>query len=140
MDNVGLVVSDLSAAVAFFTELGLELEGETSVEGPWVDGTVGLTDVRCDIAMMRTPDGHTRLEIAQYANPPATGGEADVPANTLGIRRLMFLVDDLDGTMRRLAPLGAELVGTVQEFENIYRLCYFRGPDGIMLALAQELG
>jgi catechol 2,3-dioxygenase-like lactoylglutathione lyase family enzyme len=140
MDNIGIVVDDLQAAIAFFIELGLELEGEMPVEGRWVDRIIGLTGARSDIAMMRTPDGHGRLELTKFRAPAAVRAEPeDAPANALGIRRIMFAVDDLDDTIARLRPHGAELIGEVEQYENSYRLCYLRGPEGIMLALAQQL-
>jgi catechol 2,3-dioxygenase-like lactoylglutathione lyase family enzyme len=140
MDNVLLVVDDLEAAIAFFAELGLELEGETTVEGEWVDRTVGLDGVRSDIAMMRTPDGHGRLELDRFHTPPAVRAEpVNAPVNTLGIRRIMFAVDDIEDVLARLQTLGAELIGEVVRYEDSYRLCYVRGPEGIMVALAEEL-
>jgi len=140
MDNVGVVVDDLQAAIAFFVELGLELEGETPVEGRWVDRIIGLAGARSDIAMMRTPDGHSRLELTKFRTPAAVRAEPeDAPANALGIRRIMFAVDNIDDTIARLRPHGAELVGEVEQYENTYRLCYLRGPEGILLALAQQL-
>jgi catechol 2,3-dioxygenase-like lactoylglutathione lyase family enzyme len=140
MDNVLLVVDDLEAAIAFFSELGLELEGETTVEGEWVDRTVGLDGVRSDIAMMRTPDGHGRLELDKFHTPPAVRAEpVNAPVNTLGIRRIMFAVDDIEDVLARLQTLGAELIGEVVRYEDSYRLCYVRGPEGIIVALAEEL-
>ncbi len=139
MDNVGIVVDDLKAAIAFFQELGLELEGEMTVEGSWVDRTVGLEGVRSDIAMLRTPDGHSRLELSKFHTPPATASEPNAPANRLGIRRIMFAVDDIEDVLARLQSRGAELVGEVSQYENTYRLCYVRGPEGILVALAEEL-
>jgi catechol 2,3-dioxygenase-like lactoylglutathione lyase family enzyme len=139
MDNVGIVVDDLKAATAFFLELGLELEGEATVEGRWVDRVVGLEGVRSDIAMMRTPDGHGRLELSRFHTPPATAAEPNAPVNTLGIRRIMFAVEDIDDVLARLQAHGAELVGEVVQYEDKYRLCYVRGPEGIMVALAEEL-
>jgi catechol 2,3-dioxygenase-like lactoylglutathione lyase family enzyme len=140
MDNVLLVVDDLKAAIAFFAELGLELEGETTVEGEWVDRIVGLDGVRSDIAMMRTPDGHGRLELDRFHTPPAVRAEpVNAPVNTLGIRRIMFAVDDIEDVLARLQTLGAELIGEVVRYEDSYRLCYVRGPEGIMVALAEEL-
>ncbi|MCA1571368.1 MAG: VOC family protein [Chloroflexi bacterium] len=140
MDNVLLVVDDLKAAIAFFVELGLELEGETTVEGRWVDRIVGLDGVRSDIAMMRTPDGHGRLELDKFHTPLAVRAEPeDAPVNTLGIRRIMFAVDDIDAVLARLRTHGAELVGEVMQYEDSYRLCYVRGPEGIMIALAEQL-
>jgi catechol 2,3-dioxygenase-like lactoylglutathione lyase family enzyme len=140
MDNVLLVVDDLKAAIAFFVELGLELEGETTVEGEWVDRIVGLDGVRSDIAMMRTPDGHGRLELDRFHTPPAVRAEpVNAPVNTLGIRRIMFAVDDIKDVLARLQTLGAELIGEVVRYEDSYRLCYLRGPEGIIVALAEEL-
>jgi catechol 2,3-dioxygenase-like lactoylglutathione lyase family enzyme len=140
MDNVLLVVDDLEAAIAFFVELGMELEGEATVEGPWVDRAVGLDGVRSDIAMMRTPDGHGRLELDKFHTPTAVRAEReDAPVNTLGIRRIMFAVDDIDDVLARLRSHGAELVGEVVQYEDQYRLCYVRGPEGIMVALAEQL-
>jgi catechol 2,3-dioxygenase-like lactoylglutathione lyase family enzyme len=141
MDNVLIVVNDLEAAKAFFTELGLELEGEATVEGPWIDRIVGFDGSRCDVAMMRTPDGHGRIELEKYHAPPAVrAGPQDAPVNALGIRRIMFAVDDLEATLARLQAHGAELIGEVVRYEDAYRLCYVRGPEGIMIALAQQLG
>jgi len=141
MDNVLIVVEDLEAATAFFTELGMELEAETQVEGPWVDSTVGLEDVRADITMMRTPDGHGRVELSRFHTPPAVRAEPEsAPANALGIRRIMFAVDDIDDVVARLRGHGAELVGEIAQYEDIYRLCFLRGPEGIILGLAERLG
>jgi catechol 2,3-dioxygenase-like lactoylglutathione lyase family enzyme len=139
MDNVAIVVDDLGAAIAFFVELGLELEGEATVEGRWVDRVVGLDGVRSDIAMMRTPDGHGRLELTKFHTPPATTAEPNAPVNTLGIRRIMFAVEDIEDVLARLQALGAELVGEVEQYEDSYRLCYVRGPEGIIIALAEQL-
>jgi catechol 2,3-dioxygenase-like lactoylglutathione lyase family enzyme len=140
MDNVGIVVDDLDAAVAFFTELGMELEGKAQIEGRWADRTVGLDGVRCDIAMMRTPDGHGGLELAKYHNPAAIGaGPHNPPHNTLGMHRVMFAVDDIDDVVARLGAHGAELVGEVAQYEDVCRLCYIRGPEGIIVALAEQL-
>ncbi len=140
MDNVGIVVDDLAAAIAFFVELGLHLEGETTVEGPSVDQMVGLGDVRTDIAMMRTPDGHGRVELMKFQRPTAVSAEPkNAPANTLGIRRIMFAVDDIDDVVARLQKHGAELVGEVAQYEDKYRLCYVRGPEGILVALAEQV-
>jgi catechol 2,3-dioxygenase-like lactoylglutathione lyase family enzyme len=140
MDNVGIVVDDLAAAIAFFVELGLELEGEAPVEGRWVDRVVGLDGVRIDIAMMRTPDGHGRLELTKFHRPTAVSSEPkNAPANTLGIRRIMFAVDDIDDVIARLHAHGAELVGELAQYEDKYRLCYVRGPEGIIIALAEQL-
>jgi catechol 2,3-dioxygenase-like lactoylglutathione lyase family enzyme len=141
MDNVGIVVGDLDAAVAFFAELGMELEGKAQVEGPFADRSVGLDGVRCDIAMMRTPDGHSRLELAKYRNPAAIDtGQQDQPHNTLGMHRVMFAVDDIEDTVARLRPYGGELVGGVARYEDSYLLCYVRGPEGIFVGLAEQLG
>ena len=141
MDNVLIVVDDLEAAKAFFLELGLELEGETLVEGPWVDRSVGLQNVRATIALMRTPDGHGRIELDKFHTPEAirTGSE-DAPVNTLGIRRIMFAVDDIDDVVARLRAHGAELVGELAQYEDQYRLCYVRSPAGFIVALAEQLG
>jgi catechol 2,3-dioxygenase-like lactoylglutathione lyase family enzyme len=140
MDNVLIVVEDLEAAKAFFVELGMELEGEATNEGPWVDRVVGLHDVRADIAMMRTPDGHGRLELAKFHTPPAVRAEPEsAPANALGIRRIMFAVDDVDDVVDRLRGHGAELVGEIAQYEDVYRLCFVRGPAGIILGLAEQL-
>ncbi|GAB3923705.1 VOC family protein [Kribbella albertanoniae] len=139
MDNVGIVVSDLDAAVAFFTELGLELEGKAQTEGPWVDQCVGLEGVVCDVAMMRTPDGSGRFELAQYQSPVAQPGPHNPPHNIVGMHRVMFTVDDIDEVLTRLRPHGGEVVGTVVQFQDTYKLCYVRGPEGIILGLAQQL-
>jgi catechol 2,3-dioxygenase-like lactoylglutathione lyase family enzyme len=139
MDNVGIVVEDLEAVAAFFVELGLELDGEATVEGEWVDRIVGLDGVRNDIAMLRTPDGHGRLELIKFHTPPATTAEPNAPVNTLGIRRIMFAVDDIEGALARLQTQGAELIGEVVQYEDKYLLCYVRGPEGIIVALAEEL-
>ena len=140
MDNVLIVVDDLEAAKAFFLELGLELEGETRVEGPWVDRSVGLQNVHATIALMRTPDGHGRIELDKFHTPEAirTGPE-NAPVNTLGIRRIMFAVDDIDDVVARLRAHGAELVGEVVQYEEMYRLCYVRSPEGFIVALAEQL-
>jgi catechol 2,3-dioxygenase-like lactoylglutathione lyase family enzyme len=141
MDNVLIVVEDLEAAKAFFVELGLHLEGETTVEGRWVDRVVGLENVKSSIAMMRTPAGHGGIELSRFHRPKAVGpSPKDAPANRLGIGRIMFTVDDVDDTLARLRPLGAELVGEVVQYEDVYRLCFIRGPEGIILGLAEELG
>ena len=139
MENVLIVVEDLEAAKAFFVELGMELEGQTPVEGRLVDRLVGLENVRCEIAMMRTPDGHGKLELTRFQQPPATTTEPNAPANRLGLRSVMFAVDDLDDVVSRLRACGAELVGEVAQYEELYRLCYVRGPDGILVGLAQQL-
>jgi catechol 2,3-dioxygenase-like lactoylglutathione lyase family enzyme len=140
MDNVLIVVDDLEAAKAFFAELGMELEGETTVEGPWVDRTIGLNDVRADIALMRTPDGHGKVELTRFHRPPAVRAEPErAPANTLGMRRIMFTVDDIDDVVARLRNHGAELVGEIAQYEDIYRLCFLRGPEGIIIGVAEQL-
>ncbi|MEA2682623.1 MAG: hypothetical protein QOK05_951 [Chloroflexota bacterium] len=141
MDNVGIVVDDLDAAVAFFTEIGMELEGRAQVEGPWVDRAVGLEGVRSDIAMMRTPDGHGKLELSKFHTPAATvAGSGNSQPNTLGMHRVMFTVDDIDDTVARLRAHGAELLGEVAQYESSYRLCYLRGPAGMIVALAERIG
>ena len=141
MDNVAIVVNDLDAAVAFFTELGMELEGKAQIEGPWADRTVGLDGVRSEIAMMRTPDGHSKLELTRYHAPAASSaGPENPPPNTLGLHRVMFAVDDVDDTVARLRTHGAELLGEVAQYESIFRLCYLRGPAGIIVALAEQIG
>ncbi len=140
MDHVGVVVDDLAAAIALFVELGLELEGEAAVEGSWVDRVVGLDDVRVDIAMMRTPDGHGRLELTKFHRPTAVSAEPkNAPGNTLGIRNIMFAVDDIEAVLARLRGHGAELIGEVGQYEDRYRLCYVRGPEGMIVALAEQL-
>ena len=141
MDNILIVVEDLEAAIAFFTALGMELDGETTtVEGEWVDRIVALEGVRSDIATMRTPDGHGRIELDKFHSPPAVrAGPEQAPVNTLGIGRIMFAVDDIDAVLARLQAIGAELVGEVVQYEDQYRLCYVRGPDGIVVGLAEQL-
>jgi catechol 2,3-dioxygenase-like lactoylglutathione lyase family enzyme len=141
LDNVAVVVDDLDGAIAFFTELGMELEGRATVEGDSVDRLVGLHGTRSDIAMMRTPDGHGRLELTRYQHPPAVGPDpGSEPANTRGMSRVMFNVDDLDDAVKRLAVLGGVLVGEIVRYEDAYRLCYLRGPEGIIVGLAEDLG
>src|SRR4051812_5708338 len=140
MDNVLIVVDDLEAAKAFFAELGMELVGETTVEGPWAGHVVGLDDVRADIAMMQTPDGHGRVELSKFHTPPAVRAEPEnAPANALGIRRIMFAVDDIDDVVARLRGHGGELVGEIAQYEELYRLCFLRGPEGIIIGLAEQL-
>jgi catechol 2,3-dioxygenase-like lactoylglutathione lyase family enzyme len=140
VDNVLIVVDDLEAATAFFVEIGMELEGEAPVAGLWVDRVVGLDDVRQDVAMLRTPDGHGRLELTKFHNPTAVTAEPkNAPVNTLGIRRIMFAVDDIEDVLARLRTHGAELVGQLEQYEDSYRLCYVRGPEGIIVALAEQL-
>jgi catechol 2,3-dioxygenase-like lactoylglutathione lyase family enzyme len=141
MDNVGIVVDDLDAAIAFFTALGMELEGRMPIEGSWAESVVGLDDMRSEIAMMRIPGAPGRLELVKYHAPAVITPEPRIaPANTLGLHRVMFAVDDIEDTLARLRPHGAELVGEVTRFEDSYLLCYLRGPGGIILALAEELG
>ena len=141
MDNVLIVVDDLEAVKAFFLELGMELEGQTPMEGRHIDRLVGLEGVRCEIATLRTPDGHGRIELDKYHAPAAIRMEpTDAPANAYGIRRIMFAVDDIDEVLARLREHGAELVGEITQYEDAYRLCYLWGPKGIMIALAQQLG
>lgn len=140
MDNVAIVVDDLDAAVAFFTELGMELEDRAEIEGRWAERVVGLDDMRSEIAMMRVPDGAGRLELTTYRSPALIdAGLAGTPPNTLGLHRVMFAVDDVDDTVERLRGHGAELLGEIVQYENVYRLCYLRGPGGIILALAEQL-
>ena len=140
MDNVGVVVADLDAAVAFFVELGLELEGRTVIEDEWADRIVALENQRVEIAMVRTPDGHNKLELMQYHRPDAVESQPrNAPVNTLGIRRFMFAVDDINDTIERLRPHGAELIGEVVRYGDMFLLCYLRGPEGIIVALAEEL-
>src|SRR6187401_2588437 len=141
MDNVGIVVEDLDAAIEFFTELGLELEGRAPVEGDWADGVTGLRGMRVEIAMMRTPDGHSRLEMSRFLAPRAVADHRGAPVNALGYLRVMFAVDDIDETLAGLRKHGAELVsGEVVQYEDAYRLCYVRGPGGVLIGLGQELG
>jgi catechol 2,3-dioxygenase-like lactoylglutathione lyase family enzyme len=140
LDNVGIVVADLDAAIGFFTDLGLELEGRAPVEGSWADRVTGLQGMRVEIAMMRTPDGHGRLELSRFLAPHVVADHRDAPVNALGYLRVMFTVEDIDATLLRLGRHGAELVGDVAQYENAYRLCYIRGPEGILVGLAQELG
>jgi catechol 2,3-dioxygenase-like lactoylglutathione lyase family enzyme len=141
MDNVLIVVEDLEAATAFFAELGMELEGETTVEGPWVDRTIGLKDVRADITMMRIPDGPGRVELTRFHRPAAVRAEPhDAPANALGIRRIMFAVEDIDDVVARLRTHGAELLDEIAQYGDDVRLCFLRGPEGIIIGLAEQLG
>ena len=139
MDNVGIVVEDLDATIEFFTELGLNLEGRVPVEGKWADDVTGLRNMRVEIAMMRTPDGHSRLEIAKFLAPQVVADHRTAPVNSLGYLRVMFAVEDIDDTLARLIKRGAELVGEVAQYEESYRLCYIRGPEGLLIGLAQEL-
>jgi len=141
MDNVGIVVEDLAATIAFFRELGLELEGRGIVEGAWAGRVTGLGDQRVEIAMMRTPDGHSRLELSRFLTPPVIADHRNAPVNALGYLRVMFAVDDVDETLARLREHGAELVSDgVVQYEDAYRLCYIRGPEGLLIGLAQQLG
>ena len=141
MDNVGIVVEDLDATIAFFRELGLELEGRAMVEGEWAGRVTGLGDQRVEIAMMRTPDGHSRLELSRFLAPRVVADHQNAPVNALGYLRVMFAVDDIDETLARLRKHGAELVSSeVVQYEDAYRLCYIRGPEGLLIGLAQELG
>jgi catechol 2,3-dioxygenase-like lactoylglutathione lyase family enzyme len=139
MDNTGIVVEDLDAAIEFFTELGLELEGRAPVEGDWADGVTGLRHMRVEIAMMRTPDGHSRLELSRFVAPPVVADHRRAPVNALGYLRVMFAVDNLDETLARLRTRSATLVGKVVQHQDIYRLCYIRGPEGILIGLAEQL-
>jgi catechol 2,3-dioxygenase-like lactoylglutathione lyase family enzyme len=140
MDNVGVVVEDLPAAIAFFRELGLELEGRGMVEGEWAGRVTGLGDQRVEIAMMRTPDGHSRLELSRFLAPPVVADHRNAPVNALGYLRVMFAVDDLDETLARLRKRGAQLVGEVVQYEDSYRLCYIRGPEALLIGLAEQIG
>jgi catechol 2,3-dioxygenase-like lactoylglutathione lyase family enzyme len=140
MDNVGIVVEDLDAAIAFFRELGLDLEGRAMIEGEWAGRVTGLSDQRVEIAMMRTPDGHSRLELSRFLAPPVVADHRHAPVNALGYLRVMFAVDDVDETLERLRLHGAQLVGEVVQYQDTYRLCYIRGPEGLLIGLAQELG
>lgn len=139
MDNIGIVVESLDAAISFFSELGLKLEGRAMIEGDWAGRITGLGSQRVEIAMMVTPDGHSRLELSRFLNPPVISDHRNAPVNALGYLRVMFAVEDLDDTLNRLRALGAELVGEVVKYEQVYRLCYIRGPEGILIGLAEEL-
>ena len=140
MDNVGVVVEDLPATIAFFRELGLELEGRAMVEGEWAGRVTGLGDQRVEIAMMRTPDGHSRLELSRFLAPRVVADHRNAPVNALGYLRVMFAVDDIDDTLARLRKRGAQLVGEVVQYEDSYRLCYIRGPEGLLIGLAEQTG
>ncbi|UMR28852.1 VOC family protein [Massilia sp. MB5] len=140
MDNVGIVVENLDAAIDFFSELGLNLEGRAPIEGDWADGVTGLHGMRVEIAMLRTPDGHSRLELSRFLAPPVAADHRSAPVNALGYLRVMFTVEDIDDTLERLSKRGAKLVGSVVRYEDAYRLCYIRGPEGILIGLAEELG
>ncbi len=137
---MGIVVDDLAAVTTFFVELGLQVQGEGMVEGDWVDRVVGLEHVRTEVAMLQTPDGHGRLELMKFHSPPAGGGDTQAPPNTLGLRRLAFAVDDIEATVAGLQARGAELLGKVERYEDSYRLCYVRGPEGIIIMLAEQIG
>ena len=139
MDNVGIVVEDLAAAIEFFRELGLELEGQATVDGEWSGRVTGLHDQQVEIAMMRTPDGQSRLELSRFVTPPVVADHRNAPVNALGYLRVMFAVDDIDDTLARLREHGAELVDEVVQYEDVYRLSYIRGPEGLLIGLAQEL-
>jgi len=139
MDNMGIVVEDLDATIDFFLELGLELEGRATIEGEWAGRVTGLGDQHVEIAMMRTPDGHSRLEISRFLRPTVVADHRNAPVNALGYLRAMFAVEDIDGLLERLRKRGAELVGEVVQYEDIYRLCYIRGPEGLLIGLAEEL-
>ena len=140
LDNVGIVVESLDDAVSFFAELGLELEGRATIEGDWAGRVTGLHDMRVEIAMMRTPDGHSRLELSRFLTPPAVADHRNAPVNSLGYLRVMFAVEDIDDTLDRLRTHGAELVGELAQFQDQYRLCYVRGPEGILIGLAEQIG
>ncbi|MBX4925935.1 VOC family protein [Rhizobium binae] len=140
MDNVGIVVEDLAAAIDFYRELGLELEGQATIEGEWAGRVTGLGDQHVEIAMLRTPDGHSRLELSRFIKPDVVADHRNAPVNALGYLRAMFTVDDIDETLERLRRRGAELVGEVVRYKDAYRLCYIRGPEGLLIGLAQELG
>src|SRR5438094_5889945 len=140
MDNVGIVVESLDAAISFFAELGLKLEGRAMIEGEWAGSVTGLESQRVEIAMLVTPDGHSRLELSRFLTPPIVADHRNAPVNALGYLRVMFTVEDIDDTLARLGKRGAELVGEVVQYEDTYRLCYIRGPEGILIGLAQELG
>jgi catechol 2,3-dioxygenase-like lactoylglutathione lyase family enzyme len=140
MDNVGIVVESLDTAIAFFAELGMQLEGRTTIEGAWAGRVTGLGDQRVEIAMLVTPDGHSRLELSRFLTPPAVADHRNAPVNALGYLRVMFTVDDIDELLARLRERGAQLVGDVVQYEDSYRLCYIRGPEGLLIGLAQELG
>ena len=140
MDNMGIVVEDLGGMIEFLSELGLELEGRSTVEGEWAGRVTGLGDQHVEVAMMRTPDGHSRLELSRFLKPPVVADHRNAPVNTLGYLRVMFAVDDIDDTLTRLRKRGAQLVGEVVNYQDVYKLCYIRGPEGLLIGLAQELG
>ncbi len=140
MEHVGIAVADLAAAIEFFVELGLEVEGEATVEGDWAGRIVGLDGLRADIAILRTPDGHGKIELSQFHSPPSPSGDRYAPSNAPGIRHVLFAVDDIDDVVARLQARGATLVGEVGRYEDLYRLCYIRGPEGIIVELAEKIG
>ena len=140
LDNIGIVVESLDTAISFFAELGLELEGRATIEGEWAGRVTGLRDQNVEIAMMRTPDGHSRLELSRFLAPPVVADHRNAPVNALGYLRIMFDVDDIDDTLARLRKRGAQLVGEVVQYEDAYRLCYIRGPEGLLIGLAEEIG
>ena len=140
VDNIGIVVESLDTAISFFAELGLELEGRATIEGEWAGRVTGLRDQNVEIAMMRTPDGHSRLELSRFLAPPVVADHRNAPVNALGYLRIMFAVDDIDDTLARLRKRGAQLVGEVVQYEDAYRLCYIRGPEGLLIGLAEEIG
>jgi catechol 2,3-dioxygenase-like lactoylglutathione lyase family enzyme len=140
MDNVGIVVEDLPATIAFLRELGLELEGQATIEGDWAGRVTGLGDQRVEVAMMRTPDGHSRIELSRFLTPPVVADHRNAPVNALGYLRVMFAVDDIDDTLARLRKHGAQLVGEVVQYEDVYRLCYIRGPEELLIGLAEQIG
>lgn len=140
MDNVGIVVESLDTAISFFTELGLKLEGRATIEGEWAGRVTGLGDQHVEIAMMVTPDGHSRLELSRFLTPPTVADHRNAPVNALGYLRIMFTVDDIDDTLARLHKHGAQLVGEVVQYEDFYRLCYIRGPEGLLIGLAEQIG
>ena len=139
MDNIGIVVDDLELTIDFFQELGLQLEGRATIEGEWAGRVTGLGDQRVEIAMMRTPDGHSRLELSRFLTPPVVADHRNAPVNALGYLRVMFAVEDIDETLGRLSKRGAQLVGEVVQYQDSYRLCYIRGPEGLLIGLAQDL-
>jgi len=139
LDNVGIVVADLTATIDFFRELGLELEGRATIEGEWAGRVTGLGDQKVEVATMRTPDGHGRLELSRFLAPPTIEDHRRAPVNALGYLRVMFAVDDVDETLERIRKRGAELVGEVVQYKDVYRLCYVRGPEGLLIGLAEEL-
>jgi catechol 2,3-dioxygenase-like lactoylglutathione lyase family enzyme len=140
MDNVGIVVESLDTAISFFTELGMTLEGRGTIEGEWAGRVTGLGDQHVEVAMMVTPDGHSRLELSRFLTPPVVADHRNAPVNALGYLRVMFAVDDIDETLARLRTRGAQLVGEVVQYEDVYRLCYIRGPEGLLIGLAEQLG